>query len=290
MMLALGETKFEESNFIAWDLETTSLFDGAGGIVEMAAVQFDGRGQELAHYQALVNPGCSITAEASSVHGITEADVRDQPTIGELLPEFVRFLDNGATLLAHNAPFDVGFLTMALSRCNLPIPDLAVVDTLPIARALRPQASNYQLGTLARELGVSVTREHRALADSIVLKQVFLELIHQSTHPFSLPDLLNLGRPRLTEAGTCNIDPPAGFEKLGAAIESGQIVEMVYTGGSQGRQPRLVTPVTIYQKKEVGYLVAICHKDERQKNFRLDRIHEFRLTGQGGGGGDRHDA
>lgn len=270
----------KELTLVAFDVETTSLFDAAGAIVELGAVRFDGEGEVLGQYQQLVDPRCAIPAEARAVHGITDAEVRGKPTIAEVLPGFMEFLSDGSVPLAHNASFDVGFLSTAMTRSCIPIPDLPVVDSIPIVRILSPQAKNFKLETLARELGIAEREEHRALADSLLLKDVFLEFIRRSKESFSLLDLLAMRQPlRFADAGVYTIDPPVGFEKLGGAIEDQEVIEMVYDGGSQGQSPRLVTPLTLYQKNGWSYLVAVCHIDQSEKSFRLDRIGEFRLAG-----------
>ena len=157
-----------------------------------------------------------IAAEAREVHGITDEEVRDKPTIDQVLPAFLSFLGDGSVRFAHNASFDVGFLSTEMTRKGIPFPDLPVIDSIPIARALRPQARNYKLESLGRELDIAEREEHRALADSFLLKDVLLKLIARSRNSCSLVDLIAAQRPiRFAEAGVYTIDPPAGFEKLG---------------------------------------------------------------------------
>jgi DNA polymerase III epsilon subunit-like protein len=82
------------------------------------------------------------------VHGITDAMVRGQPTVEQVIPHFVEFLGAPTTiLLAHNAPFDLGFLAMALTRLGIAYPLHNVFDTLDIARRLYPTWSSHSWNT-----------------------------------------------------------------------------------------------------------------------------------------------
>jgi DNA polymerase III epsilon subunit-like protein len=87
------------------------------------------------------------------VHGITDRMVRGQPTIEHVLPQFIEFLGESDTiLLAHNAPFDLGFLAMALTRWGIVYPPHDVFDPLDMARRLYPTWSSHSLEPVATQL------------------------------------------------------------------------------------------------------------------------------------------
>src|SRR5512137_2915187 len=112
-----------EVEFVAFDLETTGLFPVVNRIVEFGAVRFRLDGRELATWEQLVDPECLIPLDVTAIHGITDAMVRGQPTVAQALPGFLEFLGrNEAILLAHNAPFDLGFLNFAAAKTGLAIP------------------------------------------------------------------------------------------------------------------------------------------------------------------------
>ncbi len=166
--------------FVAFDLETTGLYSHRHRIVELGAVRFRSDGTELARFSQLVNPGCRMPSDATAVNGITDAMLRHQPSLAEVLPKFLEFLGAPQTILmAHNASFDLGFLNHAVAELALPAPPHRVVDTVPLARALLPGRHNYKLPTLAAALGLR-SPQHRSLGDAIAVMQVFLELARLS--------------------------------------------------------------------------------------------------------------
>ncbi|GAB1483751.1 hypothetical protein MASR2M78_25670 [Treponema sp.] len=102
-----------KSVFVAFDLETTGLDAKKERIVELGAIKFDNRGP-IARFGTLINPLIPIPPEATRVNGISDAMLKNMPTLDEVLPDFVRFI-RGSTLIAHNAGFDCGFINAALA-------------------------------------------------------------------------------------------------------------------------------------------------------------------------------
>jgi len=159
-------TPLADVTFLVVDLETTGGSPAAAGITEVGAVKVRG-GQVLAEFQTLVNPGEPIPAFISLLTGISDAMVSDAPRIGSVLPAFLDFARD-AVLVAHNAPFDVGFLKAAAAATGRPWPRPHVVDTAHLARQLvtKDEAPNRKLGTLAALFGATTTPDHRALHDA----------------------------------------------------------------------------------------------------------------------------
>jgi DNA polymerase-3 subunit epsilon len=160
--------------FVVLDLETTGARPGPGKITEVGAVRIEGL-RPVKHFQTLVNPLRPIPAMITRITGIAEDMVADAPRIEEVIPQLLDFLE-GAVVVAHNAPFDVGFLNYELRRLQGRRLDDGFVDTLPLARALAPGLPNYRLGTVAEALGAPVAACHRALEDALATAHVFLEL------------------------------------------------------------------------------------------------------------------
>ncbi len=267
-----------DGEFIAFDLETTGLRAGTCQIVEMAAVRFRGDGTEVARYQRLVNPQCCIPRQAARIHGITDAMVCGQPTIAQLLPEFLEFLGQEDTpLLAHNAAFDVGFISADLARLGLPAPPHQVFDTLAFARRRLPHLSSHRLDSVAACLGVPSGR-HRALTDSLTVKESFLRMAALPPDLRAWTDLSALGKPRRFRDAPPGTAAPKGEQSLALAIERRQRITIVYDGGTKGPQQRPITPRRIVQTQGVSYLVAFCHLDAMEKTYRLDRIRELSLA------------
>ena len=154
------------TTFVVVDLETTGGSAGQDGITEIGAVKVRG-GEVLGEFQSLVDPERGITPFVSVLTGITDSMVIGAPTAARMLPAFLEFA-RGAVLVAHNAPFDIGFLRAACHATAQAWPDFAVVDTAVLARRVltRDEVPNCKLSTLAGFFAATTTPNHRALADA----------------------------------------------------------------------------------------------------------------------------
>jgi DNA polymerase-3 subunit epsilon len=152
--------------FVVVDLETTGGSPKDCAITEIGAVKVRG-GEVLGEFQTLVDPGCEIPPYISVLTGITSTMVAAAPRIAAVLPAFLEFA-RGAVLVAHNAPFDIGFLRAACEQTGVPWPPAASVDTALLARRLltRDEVPNCKLATLAPFFSTSTEPCHRALADA----------------------------------------------------------------------------------------------------------------------------
>ncbi len=156
--------------WVAFDLETTGLSNKTDQIIEIGAVRFSAR-ETLGEFQTFVNPNRRIPKFITGMTGISQSDVNSAPTISEIGGEFEEFV-SGATLIAHNASFDMGFLRE--SGVSLANP---VCDTMELAQLTRPYARSYALEQLAKSESDPIERAHRALHDARAVQSVFLALI-----------------------------------------------------------------------------------------------------------------
>ncbi|HEY1134252.1 MAG TPA: DEDD exonuclease domain-containing protein [Nocardioides sp.] len=164
--------------FCVVDLETTGGSAAAGSkITEVGAVKVRG-GEVLGEFQTLVNPHEEIPAFITVLTGITTAMVVDAPTIDTVLPAFLEFAQ-GCVLVAHNAPFDVGFLQHFAREQHRPWPAFEVLDTARMARRVvtRDETPNCKLGSLAQLFGATTNPDHRALNDARATVDVLHGLI-----------------------------------------------------------------------------------------------------------------
>jgi DNA polymerase-3 subunit epsilon len=153
--------------FCVVDLETTGGSPEQGCMItEIGAVKVRG-GEVLGEFQTLVNPHTEIPAFIAVLTGISNSMVSDAPPIESALPAFLEFAA-GTVLVAHNAPFDVGFLKHFAKLQERPWPAFEVVDTAKVARRVitRDDAPNCKLSSLARVFRSSTTPNHRALSDA----------------------------------------------------------------------------------------------------------------------------
>lgn len=166
-------THLSEVTFCVVDLETTGGAE-TDMITEVGAVKVRG-GQVLGEFQSLVNPRSHIPPLIAVLTGITNQMVAQAPPLTEVLPAFLAFAE-GTVLVAHNAPFDVGFLRRACTALEYPFPRWPVVDTAALARSilLRDEVRNCKLGTLAAHFRTTVTPNHRALTDA----QATVDVLH----------------------------------------------------------------------------------------------------------------
>lgn len=161
------------------DTETTGLEWRQGervievGCVEMVSRKLTGR-----HFHCYLNPERAIGAGAQAVHGLTDEFLADKPKFADIADELLEFVRD-AELIIHNAPFDVGFLDNELElvgRESLKA-DCTIIDTLKMARELRPGKKN-NLDALCKEFGVdnSGRQLHGALLDAELLAEVYLAM------------------------------------------------------------------------------------------------------------------
>ncbi len=184
--------------YVALDFETTGLDPRRDRIVEVGAIRFDHGGNVLGVFQSLVNPGFPCPPEAARIHGIGDEELAGAEGEDLVIPRLVEFLQASGptTLVAHNAPFDVGFLAAALGRCRhavtaipgfllavgeLPAADtlqLNVFDTKALAKRHWPSLQSYRLAALADRFGLDGADAHRALADADRCRLLFLTMCH----------------------------------------------------------------------------------------------------------------
>jgi DNA polymerase-3 subunit epsilon len=166
-----------EVTFVVLDLETTGGTPQDGGITEIGAVKVRG-GEPLGEFQTLVRPPTSIPPFIAVLTGITDSMVADAPSLPAALPPFLEFIA-GAVLVAHNAPYDIGFLKGACQRTGHPWPEATVIDTVRLARHIvsKDEAPNRKLGTLAALFNSPTTPDHRALNDARATVHVLHSLL-----------------------------------------------------------------------------------------------------------------
>ena len=179
-------TSFRDGEeFTAFDIETTGLDSRRDSIVEIGAVKFS-RNKVIGSYSQLINPGISMPEGAGNVNHISDAMLAGQPSIQEILPDFLDFTA-ASIILAHNAPFDCGFINASLARLfddgYAPFPALSnrIADTLPLARRLLPGRGRYNLQDLCASLGFKAEAAHRALDDARLCMELFLYLADVQT-------------------------------------------------------------------------------------------------------------
>jgi DNA polymerase III epsilon subunit family exonuclease len=215
------------------DVETTGWLADAAGITEIGAVRLS-PGRPASEFSALVNPERPIPPAISDLTGITDAMVSDAPAIAQVLPAFLVFA-GGGVMVAHNAPFDLGFLAAACHDCGLEWPDPAVIDTAVLSRLLLGPGDvpDHRLATLSAHFDVRTGPCHRALADAQATAAVLKGLLGLLTRGPRPP----AGPQRYRPAAVTGAVPGPG-----AAQNRYDVAAAGWAGGTGGSLPRPSVP------------------------------------------------
>ncbi|HSC76761.1 MAG TPA: DNA polymerase III subunit epsilon [Pseudomonadales bacterium] len=164
---------------IVLDTETTGLDPAQGNrIIEIGCVEIVGRKLTGRHYHQYINPERDSEEGALAVHGITTEFLADKPVFAQIAESFLAFID-GAELIIHNAPFDIGFLDHELSRVYgagfSTAAKCAITDTLVMAKERHPGQRN-NLDALCKRYDVDNSQRelHGALLDAEILADLYL--------------------------------------------------------------------------------------------------------------------
>jgi DNA polymerase-3 subunit epsilon len=163
---------------VLFDTETTGLDPAQGHrVIEIAALELENDLPTGRHFHALVQPDRDIPEDAIRIHGITPQKLAGKPRFAEIVDDMLAFFGDGM-LIAHNAPFDFGFVSAELKLAGRPPLDRArMVDTLALAKA-RFSGMPNSLDALCRRFGIDLSERtsHNALLDCKLLAEVYIEL------------------------------------------------------------------------------------------------------------------
>ncbi|MFW5671656.1 MAG: PolC-type DNA polymerase III [Acetivibrio ethanolgignens] len=263
---------------VVFDIETTGFGPVKDAIIEIGAVKVVD-GQITEKYSTFVNPDRPIPFEIEQLTGISDEMVLPYPMIDKILPEFLAFCE-GCVLVAHNAGFDVSFITQKAKMLGIST-DFTVVDTVGMARALLPDLNKFKLNVVAKALDISLENHHRAVDDAGATGEIFVKFIEmlkkQEIFTLSQLDELNKASPEVikklpthhavilakNDTGRINLyklvslshidyysrrprSPKSVFEEhreglmIGSACEAGELYQAILRGQSQEEINRLV--------------------------------------------------
>jgi DNA polymerase-3 subunit alpha (Gram-positive type) len=159
--------------YVILDIETTGLDSVNNEIIEIGAVKIKKR-EVIDSFQCFIKPTKPIPSNITELTGITQSMVEDAPSINVVLPDFFAFCGD-AVLVAHNAPFDLGFIREKARHLGLTI-NHPVVDTLSLSRELLSDLKRFKLNLVAEHLGVQLKNHHRANDDAEATGGIMLKL------------------------------------------------------------------------------------------------------------------
>jgi DNA polymerase III subunit epsilon len=175
-----ADVPLRDLSFTVVDVETTGWSPEEAGITEVGAVLVR-RGEVVAEFTSLVNPGTPVPASITELTGISDQMLAVAPPAAAVLPGLLAFAE-GSVLAAHNAPFDLSFLIAACAAAGLGWPGFQVLDTVRLARHLMvtpDEVPDCKLRTLADFFGTPVQPSHRALADARATASVLSHLVRR---------------------------------------------------------------------------------------------------------------
>ncbi|MGE4233442.1 MAG: exonuclease domain-containing protein [Bacteriovoracia bacterium] len=269
-LLDVFNQNVSDLRFVAFDTETTGLSSEVDEVVEISAIAFD-EDFEQRRFESLVKPSIPIPSVAIEIHGITNEMVVGAPSFKEVITQFSEFLTwvgRPRVLLAHNAKFDLSFLKKN-EQC---VRHEITIDTCLLARYLLPELKSHSLQNLAKYFKISSDRFHRATADTLVLKEIFMQLLGIAADQglFRVGDLVECCGGYFFGVEYC-LSPQN--QMLSELVGKEQMVRIQY---GQELEVRYITPVKFHKKNGRYYLLAHCHRDEIQKTFKPEKIRLMR--------------
>jgi DNA polymerase III epsilon subunit family exonuclease len=260
--------------FTAIDIETTGLHPFYSEIIEIGAVRFRLNGRVEGEFSELIDPLKPIPPRATEIHGITDDMVAGKRLWKVVAPEFYKFVSD-SILVAHNAPFDLSFISFKGTVIALPFPDSFVVDTLTITRELYPTFERHTLADLSRTFGIKLNNAHRALADARACGQVMLQAFKrydENWEKFAQDFIFH------TAAWQTLDSIPSEMVPLIEACRNGCDIEITYVDSEGTETHRRITPLQLNRIRQVPYLFGHCHLRDAGRNFRLDRIKAWEIV------------
>jgi DNA polymerase-3 subunit epsilon len=172
-------TALSDISFQIVDVETTGGVHGRGHrITDIALVEVV-RGEIADEFQTLVNPGRRIPAGITALTGISDQMVAGAPSFEDIADQIAERL-RGSVFVAHNAPFDWGFVAGELLRTAGEAPSIPRICTVRMVRRLVPALRHRNLDVVTRHFGVKIHERHRAFGDALATARVFLRLLDEA--------------------------------------------------------------------------------------------------------------
>ena len=162
-----------DDTYVVFDIETTGFSAKSDRIIEIGAVKVE-KGKITDRFSTFVNPEIPIPFRIEKLTSINDSMVIDAPKIEEVLPKFMEFC-KGAVMVAHNADFDMSFISANCERQGLDC-DFTIVDTVAMSRYLIIGLGRYKLDNVAKALGIVLEHHHRAVDDAECTALIFLKL------------------------------------------------------------------------------------------------------------------
>ena len=275
--LIVHATEYDlDDTYVVFDIETTGFSFHQDTIIEIGAVKVV-KGIVTEQFSQLIQPNRPIPAQITELTGISDEMVADQPTLEEVLPRFMTFVD-GAPVVAHNASFDCSFIRHYCEMMHLPFTSI-IVDTLALSRLLLTSIKKHNLKAITKHLKITLNDHHRAVADAEATARVFIHFMNmlKEKDVFNLKQInaYALKNYDFTQLETFHViiltQTQAGLRNLYELISHSNIHSFY-------RKPRI--PKSLLRAKREGLLIgSACEAGELYKaimqNKPKDKIQEI---------------
>lgn len=256
---------------VAIDLETTGLSPLVDEIIELAAIKISPQGIDTWH--ELIDPQKPIPAITTAIHGITDEMVQGKPILKDCLSGFFDFV-GGLTIVAHNAKFDLGFIMFGAHQLKVKANENTIYCSVKASRKAFPEMENHKLGTLAKELNLSLSNHHRATDDALACLELFNKAMQQENwkkvrRESYLFNLRDFAKSPLDEL-------PEKLRILAKKAENQVVVDIKYKGGSHKGKYRPVKPISLLPMPGGSILYGLCLLSNLHKSFSLSKIQDVK--------------
>jgi DNA polymerase-3 subunit epsilon len=275
-MIFNKEQSVYDFSIIAFDTETSGAYPIESEIIELGAVKWQ-NGKVIDRFQTLLKPSQPLQPDNIKIHGITNEMVADAPLMKTEILKFCEFIE-GSVLLAHHAPFDLGFLTLDLEKEGLQFPKNIHFCTSLLSRALI-NTTNHKLQTLIKELQLDGGAAHRAYDDANACLQVFMKCLEKLESDTSLGRLQDVQKKELSWDKYRIFS--SGNQKLitlAKACQKQTSINIVYEGGQTKSKSRPIKPFGIVRNPDGDYVYAECGLEFTRKRFFVDKILDYELV------------
>ena len=279
--MSTNAQSWQDQIWIGFDLETTGKYPVEAEICEIAAVKWQ-NGKVIGEWSSLVKPSRLMSEAVIKIHNITNEMVADAPKLLEVLPDFVKFIADGY-LMAHHAPFDLGFLTWELEKNQIALPIRPVICTSLLSRQVVPESANHRLQTLRQFFNLPEETAHRALSDAVTCLRVGIECMKRAGDDKTVDELCKIqGRPLYWK----DFSLECFFEKdvtknILVATRDHLDLEIVYQGGTFPGKPRVIQPHGIIRNPVQGDCIVAGEADHTfSKRFLIKDISSARIVSE----------
>jgi len=258
------------------DVETTGLHPGLGDRVCEIAILRCQCDEPVDAIEQLINPQRRIGAGAAAVNGLSDEELVDAPLFAQVAGRVLSILE-GAVLVGHNTPFDLGFLATELGRMGIRQPEPVALDTLRLAK-YSYRLPSYALHRVATALSVDIAGQaHRAMHDVLLTRAVFARLQDYlyAQGVRTLGDFVRAQGGHITAPLAPVYDLPPLIQQ---ALQENLPLRLRYLSEQGVETVRLVRPLAISLRGGHVSLVAHCYLRDAHRSFRLDRVVEMELV------------